>query len=122
MDINILLEYAKELAEEASCNGNSWDLWCKPRFDAICAALAGPQQNNSSIAEWLRRRSTQDMCCIPGRLAGEIADYIEALATPNQRVAPIHDEALDEHVAWILELARKNDTATIRALLAKVRP
>lgn len=37
------------------------------------------------IAGWLRRRSKQDICVIPGRLAGEIADHIDKLsAIPAQ--------------------------------------
>jgi hypothetical protein len=34
--------------------------------------------NKESIVEWLRRKSNQDLISIPGWLAGEIVDCIEA--------------------------------------------
>ena len=35
----ILEQFATELAEEARDNGNSWEMFCQPRLNAIIAAL-----------------------------------------------------------------------------------
>jgi hypothetical protein len=34
------VQAANDLAEEAHGNGNDWEGWCKPRLEAILAALA----------------------------------------------------------------------------------
>jgi hypothetical protein len=34
------VQAANDLADEANGNGNDWQAWCKPRLDAILAALA----------------------------------------------------------------------------------
>lgn len=60
--------------------GDQMEAWAKAWYPAhFLMPVASMPVEKEGISEWLRRRSTQDMCCIPGRLAGEIADHIDAL-------------------------------------------
>jgi beta-glucosidase-like glycosyl hydrolase len=59
------------------------------------------QEPKGDIVAWLRRRAGNDMVCIPGNLAGEIADHIEALATGR---LDIDDEAKNRAVVALFGL------------------
>jgi len=55
-----------------------------------------------NISAWLRRHAGGDLVMIPGRLAGQIADHIDKLAS-----APPSTDAKDsERLDWILEQAK----------------
>src|SRR4051812_18189455 len=43
------VQAANDLAEEAHGNGNDWEAWCKPRLDAILAALAARHGGSAGV-------------------------------------------------------------------------
>lgn len=46
------------------------------------APVIPPEETKGDITGWLRRRASNDLVMIPGRLASEIADHIDKLAAP----------------------------------------
>lgn len=63
---------------------------CIEQLERAVLAAATPGQVEASdpeakgnISAWLRRRAGNDMVMIPGRLAGQIADHIDALKSAS---------------------------------------
>jgi hypothetical protein len=68
-------------------------------------------ETKGNIAEWLKRRASlnvDDVCIIPAKLAGEIADYIEKLEKEIKPLVSLRHFAIDQIKEDIYEDWRGN--------------